>query len=94
MSEATSVIEARNSRRLRVGVVTSNKSTQTIKVVFNYKVKHRKYGKYVSRRTILHAHDPKSECQLGDKVEVAACRPISKTKNWRLVRIIERGQGV
>ena len=74
----------------RVGVVESDKRDKTRKVVVQYKVKHPKYGKYVSRRTVLHVHDESNESRLGDKVEVAECRPMSKTKSWRLVRVLER----
>lgn len=74
----------------KIGVVESDKRDKTRKVVVRYKVKHPKYGKYVSRRTVLHVHDEANESHLGDKVEVAECRPISKTKSWRLVRVLER----
>jgi small subunit ribosomal protein S17 len=74
----------------KIGVVESDKRDKTRKVVVRYKVKHPKYGKYVSRRTVLHVHDETNESHLGDKVEVAECRPISKTKSWRLVRVLER----
>jgi small subunit ribosomal protein S17 len=81
---------ARTRRATRIGVVTSAKREKTIRVTFSFMVKHPKYGKYVRQRTVLHAHDEKKEARLGDEVEVAECRPLSKTKNWRLVRIIKR----
>lgn len=81
---------SRRPRKLRVGVVTSDGGDKTIKVSCHYSVKHKKYGKYLSRRTSLHAHDPENQARVGDRVEVAECRPISKTKNWRLVRIVVR----
>src|SRR5580704_5985594 len=73
-----------------LGVVASDKGDKTIKVVVNYQTKHAKYGKYLKRRTVLHAHDAKNEASEGDTVEIAECRPLSKTKHHRLVRIVER----
>jgi len=71
-----------------VGVVSSDKGDKTIKVVVDRLSKHPKYGKYLRRRTVVHAHDEKNEAGIGDKVEVMACRPISKTKHYRLVRVL------
>jgi small subunit ribosomal protein S17 len=78
--------------RLRIvrGVVASDKGDKTIKVVVNYQTRHAKYGKYLKRRTVLHAHDEKNDAKEGDTVEIAECRPLSKTKHHRLVRIVER----
>ncbi len=81
---------SRRPRKSRTGVVESNKADKTITIVCNRLVKHPKYGKYINRRTVLHAHDAKNEADIGDRVEVAQCRPISKNKSWRLVRILER----
>ena len=75
----------------RVGIVVSDKRDKTIAVRYQYSVKHPKYGKFIRRRTTLHTDDPKNEAEVGDKVEVAACRRLSKQKCWRLVRIIEKG---
>ena len=75
----------------KIGVVQSDQRDQTRKVVVAYKVKHPKYGKYIARRTVLHIHDENNESHVGDRVEVAPCRPISKTKSWKLVRIVDRG---
>ena len=72
------------------GVVTSDKVTKTRKVVFEYLSKHAKYNKYVKRQTVLHVHDEKNESRKGDVVEVMSCRPISKTKTYRLVRIVTK----
>ena len=72
------------------GVVASDKGNKTIKVVVNYQTKHPKYGKYLKRRTVLHAHDDKNEAREGDLVEIAECRPLSKTKHHRLLRIVEK----
>lgn len=74
----------------RVGVVESDKRDKSRKVVMSYRAKHPKYGKYVNRRTVLQVHDENNESALGDKVEVAECRPMSKTKHWTLVRVIEK----
>lgn len=77
----------------RIGVVESDARDKTRKVVIAYLAKHSKYGKYVRRRTVLHVHDEANESHRGDRVEVAQCRPVSKTKSWRLVRVVERGTG-
>src|SRR3954462_14877666 len=72
------------------GVVGSDKGDKTIKVVVNYQTRHPKYGKYLKRRTILHAHDEKNEAREGDTVQIAECRPLSRTKHHRLLRIVEK----
>jgi small subunit ribosomal protein S17 len=72
------------------GVVASDKGDKTIRVVVNYQTKHPKYGKYLKRRTVLHAHDEKNEAREGDTVEIAECRPLSKTKHHRLLRIVQK----
>jgi small subunit ribosomal protein S17 len=82
--------EARSLLRTIQGVVASDKGDKTIKVVVNYQTKHPKYGKYLKRRTSLHAHDEKNEAREGDLVEIAECRPLSKTKHHRLLRIVEK----
>src|SRR3954467_14414379 len=81
---------ARPQLRLTPGVVASDKGDKTIKVVVNYQTKHPKYGKFLKRRTTLHAHDEKNDAKEGDKVEIAECRPMSKTKHHRLLRVVER----
>ena len=80
----------RSDLRTVVGVVASDKGNKTIKVVVNYQTKHPKYGKYLKRRTVLHAHDEANDAREGDTVEIAECRPLSKTKHHRLIRIVER----
>src|SRR3954462_13640591 len=72
------------------GVVASDKGDKTIKVVVEYQQRHPKYGKYLKRRTVLHAHDEKNEAKEGDTVELAECRPLSKTKHHRLLRIVTK----
>jgi small subunit ribosomal protein S17 len=76
--------------RTITGVVASDKGHKTIKVVVDYQFKHPKYGKYLKRRTVLHAHDEKNEAAEGDTVEIAECRPLSKTKHHRLLRIVQK----
>ncbi len=89
MSEAVSTIE-RNLRKIRVGVVSSNKMDKSIVVVVERKVKHPLYGKFVKKSTKFHAHDEKNECSIGDTVKIMETRPLSKTKRWRLVEIVEK----
>ena len=72
------------------GRVVSNKMNKTITVQIERRVRHPVYQKYISRSTKLHAHDENNECQVGDLVTIAQCRPLSKTKTWRLVRVEER----
>jgi small subunit ribosomal protein S17 len=80
----------RNLRKIRTGVVTSNKMTKTITVAVERKVKHPIYGKFVKKTTRFHAHDEKNECSIGDTVRIMETRPMSKTKRWRLVDVIEK----
>jgi len=72
------------------GVVISNSGAKSIKVAIDLKVRHPKYGKYVKRRTKLGVHDEHNQAGAGDIVEVAECRPYSKTKSWRLVKVLEK----
>jgi small subunit ribosomal protein S17 len=80
----------RNLRKTRIGFVTSNKMTKTITVAVERKVKHPIYGKFVKKTTKFHAHDEKNECSIGDLVRIMETRPLSKTKRWRLVEIVEK----
>ncbi len=80
----------RNLRKERVGVVVSNKMDKSIIVAVKRKVKHPIYGKFVNKTSKLHAHDEENTCNVGDTVRVMETRPLSKTKSWRLVEIIER----
>ena len=73
----------------KVGIVTSDARDKSCKVEIPFSVKHPKYGKYIRRRTLIHAHDENNEASLGDRVEIAECRPISKTKSWVVTRIVE-----
>ena len=81
----------RKLRNRLIGIVTSDKVSKTRKVVFEYLARHPKYNKFVKRQTVLHVHDEKNESRVGDHVEVMSCRPISKTKTYRLVRIVTKG---
>ncbi|MBP9102933.1 MAG: 30S ribosomal protein S17 [Chitinophagaceae bacterium] len=83
-------MEERNLRKTRIGVVTSNKMTKTITVEVERKVKHPIYGKFVKKSTRFHAHDDKDECSIGDVVRIMETRPLSKTKRWRLVEVVEK----
>ncbi|MCK6475561.1 MAG: 30S ribosomal protein S17 [Phycisphaerales bacterium] len=74
----------------RIGVVETDVRNKTRKVVVAYMAMHSKYGKFIRQRTVLHVHDENNESRVGDLVEVAQCRPISKTKTWKLVRIVEK----
>ena len=80
----------RGKRRVETGVVTSDKMNKTRRVEIPRLVKHARYGKYIRRRTICHVHDEKNESRLGDTVEIMETRPLSKTKSWRLIRIITK----
>lgn len=74
----------------KIGVVESDSRDKSRKVVIHYKTKHPKYGKYVSKRTVMHVHDEKNESHNGDIVEIAQCKPVSKTKSWTLTRVVEK----
>lgn len=80
----------RNLRKTRIGVVSSNKMDKTVTVAVERKVKHPIYGKFVKKTTKFHAHDEKNECSIGDLVKIMETRPLSKTKRWRMVEIVEK----
>jgi small subunit ribosomal protein S17 len=82
----------RNFRKERVGKVVSNKMTKSITVAVERKVKHGMYGKFVKRTTKLMAHDENNECAIGDVVKIMETRPLSKSKRWRLVEVIEKAK--
>jgi small subunit ribosomal protein S17 len=84
--EATPI--ERGRRRVVVGVVTSDKMNKTRRVEIPRLVKHPRYGKYIRRRTVCHVHDENNDSRLGDTVEIMESRPLSKTKHWRLVRVV------
>jgi small subunit ribosomal protein S17 len=80
--------------RTRIGRVISNKMDKSITVLVERRVKHPLYGKYITRSSKLHAHDENNECGIGDTVTITECRPISKTKTWRLVNVVEKAKVV
>jgi len=82
----------RNLRKVRVGKVVSNKMQKSITIIVDRKVKHPIYGKFVNRSTKFMAHDEKNEAGIGDTVRIMETRPLSKSKRWRLVEIIEKAK--
>lgn len=84
--------KVRNLRKERIGVVVSNKMDKTVVVAEKKKMKHPIYGKFVNNTTKFHAHDEKNDCNIGDLVRIMETRPLSKSKRWRLVEIIERAK--
>ncbi len=82
----------RNHRKVREGIVTSNKMEKSIVVNVERRLKHPMYGKFLRRTTKLMAHDEKNECNIGDRVKVMETRPLSKNKCWRLVEILEKAK--
>ena len=85
-------METRNLRKERIGVVFSNKMDKTVTVAVKWKEKHPIYGKFVSKTKKFHAHDEKNDCNIGDTVRIMETRPLSKTKRWRVVEVIERAK--
>jgi|Transcript_18139 small subunit ribosomal protein S17 len=85
-------MEKRNLRKERIGIVTSNKMDKSIVVSVERRVKHPKYGKFIKNTTKFVAHDEKNECGEGDTVRIMETRPLSKSKNWRMVEIVERAK--
>ena len=83
-------LDTEKKQRTVQGRVVSNKMDKTVTVLVERQVKHELYGKYIRRSTKLHAHDAENSCNEGDVVRVAECAPMSKTKNWRVVEIVER----
>jgi small subunit ribosomal protein S17 len=79
-------------KRTRTGRVTSSKPDKTVTVMLERQVKHPLYGKYIKRSTKVHAHDEDNSCAEGDLVQIMECRPLSKTKSWRVVGIVERAE--
>jgi small subunit ribosomal protein S17 len=82
----------RKSRKEKIGIVTSNKMTKSIVVSVERKVKHAKYGKFIKRTSTFMAHDEKNESGIGDTVRIEETRPISKSKRWRLVAVLEKAK--
>ena len=82
----------RKVRKSRIGLVTSDKMDKTITVAVERKVKHPLYGKFLKKTTKFHAHDETNQCGIGDTVRIMETRPLSKTKRWRLVEVIEKAK--
>jgi small subunit ribosomal protein S17 len=89
MSEDTKVA-GKKSKRTLIGRVVSNKMDKTVSVSIERLIKHPAYGKYIRRSNKMMAHDEKNECNMGDRVAISECRPISKNKAWQVVEILER----
>ena len=92
MQMSTEITTERQLRKTRVGVVSSNKKEKTITVSVVRKLKHPKYGKFLKKTKKFHAHDEKNECNIGDTVKIMETRPLSATKRWRLVEIVEKAK--
>lgn len=84
--------ERRNKIKAVCGTVVSRSGDKSIRVTLDYRIKHPVYGKYINRRTKLGVHDDKNLAQVGDVVEITECRPISRTKSWRLLRIVQKAE--
>ena len=82
----------RNLRKVRTGMVVSNKMDKSIVVSVERKVKHKLYGKFIKTTKKIIAHDEKNECVIGDKVKVMETRPLSRSKNWRLINVMEKAK--
>lgn len=85
-------METRNLRKEKVGVIFSNKMDKSVTVAVKWKEKHPMYGKFVNRTKKFHAHDESNDCNIGDTVRIMETRPLSKTKRWRVVEILERAK--
>ena len=85
-------METRNLRKERVGVVKSKKMDKSVTVSIERKERHPMYGKFVKKSSTFVAHDDKNDCNIGDTVRIMETRPLSKTKNWRVVEILERAK--
>ncbi|MEA4918929.1 30S ribosomal protein S17 [Proteiniphilum sp.] len=85
-------METRNLRKERIGVVFSNKMDKTVTVAVKWKEKHPIYGKFVNKTKKFHAHDEKNDCNIGDTVRIMETRPLSKTKRWRVIEVMERAK--
>jgi small subunit ribosomal protein S17 len=90
MSESTA--STRHARKVREGLVVSNKMDKTVVVAITERMRHPKYGKFMLRTKKLYAHDEANDANIGDKVRVMETRPMSKTKNWRVVEVLERAK--
>lgn len=85
-------MEKRSLRKVRQGVVSSNKMDKSVTVAVQWKEKHPIYGKFVNKTRKFHAHDENNECNEGDTVRIMETRPLSRTKRWRVIQIVERAK--
>ncbi len=85
--------ESKKVKRAMIGRVVGDKMDKTVSVAVERRIKHPVYGKYIRRTTKVLAHDANNECKLGDRVAISECRPISKTKSWAVVDVVERAAG-
>ena len=92
MDQTSTTITQRKPLTRRQGIVASRSGDRTVRVVMQYLARHPKYGKILKRRTVVHVHDDKNVARVGDRVEICVCRPMSKTKKWRLLQVL--GQNV
>ena len=92
MSEPTATAQQRNARKVREGLVVSDKMDKTVVVEVEDRVKHALYGKVMRRTSRLKAHDENNDCGIGDRVQLMETRPLSATKRWRVVTILERAK--
>ena len=92
MSDTSAAPAARNPRKVREGLVVSDKMDKTVVVEVEDRVKHALYGKVMRRTSRLKAHDEQNECGIGDRVQIMETRPLSATKRWRVVEILERAK--
>ena len=76
--------------KTKTGVVISKSGDKSVRIAIDYKVKHPRYGKYVKRRTTISVHDEQNQSGIGDLIEIAECRPLSKSKSWRLLKIVRK----
>jgi len=90
MTENTAKIDTTDSARTVEGKVVSNKAEKTISVLVERRVKHPLYGKYIRKSTKFLAHDESNECGEGDTVQIEECRPLSKNKSWRLIKVVTK----
>jgi len=81
--------QTRNRRKVLNGLVTGRSGDKTIKVMYAYKIPHRRYIKEINRKTVVHVHDEDNQCNPGDRVEIMETRPLSRLKRWRVVRVLE-----
>jgi small subunit ribosomal protein S17 len=83
-------MEQKKAKKIQRGVVVSDRGDKTIRVEIEWSYKHPKYGKYLRKTTKFGVHDEKNEAKVGDTVEITECKPMSKTKTWRLVKVVEK----